>query len=180
MAAALAILIDTGRPILFRQERVGRNFIGFQIVKFRTMRNRSSGPQITVRGDCRITRVGKVLRITKLDEFPQFWNVLRGDMSIVGPRPEVPEFVELYKERYLTILRVRPGITDLASIQFRHEETMLAQSENALSDYRDRILPIKLDLADSYLLKQSVLVDLSIIARTALATLRGSTSPGRH
>ena len=116
-AVALAVWLDSGSPVLFRQERVGLRFRRFQILKFRTMLVQAGGPSVTVAGDGRITRIGKFLRLTKLDELPQFWNVVRGDMSLVGPRPEVPEYVALFRERYGTVLTVRPGITDLASVR---------------------------------------------------------------
>src|SRR5664280_3353751 len=99
---ALLVWLDSGRPVLFRQERVGLRFQRFQILKFRTMRF-ARGPSVTVGGDRRITRVGKCLRLTKVDELPQLWNVLRGDMSLVGPRPEVPEYVDRFRERYRTV-----------------------------------------------------------------------------
>src|SRR5207244_12401730 len=106
VAVALGVRLDLGRPVLFRQERVGLAFRRFHILKFRTMRA-ASGPRITVEGDDRITRVGRLLRFTKLDELPQLWNVVRGEMSLVGPRPEVAEYVELFKERYRSVLTVR-------------------------------------------------------------------------
>jgi len=169
-----AIVIDSGFPVFFSQERVGRGFRKFRLRKFRTMRTGPSGSLITVAGDSRITRFGRLLRNAKLDEVPQFWNVLRGDMSVVGPRPEVPENVDLYHERYRKILTVRPGITDLASIQFRNEETILAMSRDPLRDYRERILPMKLDLADKYLQTRSIFGDFAIIVRTVMIIVRGS------
>jgi lipopolysaccharide/colanic/teichoic acid biosynthesis glycosyltransferase len=175
-SAALAIWLESGRPILFRQRRVGKDFVVFEILKFRTMRVCSAGPSVTVRGDKRTTAVGRFLRATKIDELPQFWNVLRGEMSIVGPRPEVPEFVELFRERYERILSLRPGITDPASVRFRHEETILAQSEDPLDTYRTQILPAKLDLADRYLRERSDLRDIAIIVQTAVTTLRPANS----
>jgi lipopolysaccharide/colanic/teichoic acid biosynthesis glycosyltransferase len=173
IGAAFAVWLDTGLPVLFSQERVGLGFRRFQILKFRTMRVHSGEPLVTVAGDNRISKIGRILRLTKVDELPQFWNVLRGDMSVVGPRPEVPVYVEFYKERYRSILAVRPGITDLASIYFRNEEAILAQSRDPLCEYRERVLPAKLDLADKYIQEQSVLGDLAIIARTATVTLCG-------
>ena len=124
-AIAVAVLLDSGLPVLYSQERVGQGFRRFRIWKFRSMRRNNSGHRITARGDSRITRVGKFLRATKLDELPQFWNVFVGDMSLVGPRPEVFEYVEMYRERYRGILTVRPGITDLATMKFRDEENVL-------------------------------------------------------
>jgi lipopolysaccharide/colanic/teichoic acid biosynthesis glycosyltransferase len=170
LAAAAAVWLGSGKPVLFRQERVGIRFSRFQILKFRTMRTGRNGPGVTVRNDIRVTRVGRFLRLTKIDELPQLWNVLRGEMSIVGPRPEVSEFVELYDKRYAKILLVPPGITDLASIRYRDEESILARSQDPLREYKEHILPIKLDLAEQYLQKQSILNDCSIIVQTALAT----------
>jgi len=169
-----AIVIDSGFPVFFSQDRMGRGFRKFRLRKFRTMRTGLSGSLLTVAGDSRITRLGRLLRNAKLDEVPQFWNVLRGDMSVVGPRPEVAEYVELYRVRYRRILAVRPGITDLASIHFRNEEAILAMSRDPLRDYRERILPMKLDLADRYLQTRSNFGDLAIIVRTAMIIARGS------
>ena len=171
-AAAAAVWLDSGGPVLFRQERVGRRFRRFHMVKFRTMRG-SGGPAVTVSGDARVTRAGRVLRLTKLDEVPQFWNVLLGDMSIVGPRPEVPQYVEMFRQRYARVLTVRPGITDLASVRFRHEEEILAGSREPLAEYTERVLPAKLDLAEEYVRTHSVLGDFAILFRTAAALLRG-------
>jgi lipopolysaccharide/colanic/teichoic acid biosynthesis glycosyltransferase len=168
---AVAIVLDSGWPVFYRQERVGRWFQRFQIWKFRSMRVSSEGPQITVGGDTRVTRLGKFLRATKLDELPQFWNVLTGDMSLVGPRPEVPEYVEMFRTRYQHILSVRPGITDIASIRFRDEEKLLAQSPDPLREYVERVLPVKLDLADEYLQKRSHRLDLLILVKTLRVTL---------
>ena len=178
IAAAISVWVESGGPILFRQQRVGKDFVCFEILKFRTMRAGSVGPSVTVRGDTRTTAVGRFLRASKIDELPQFWNVLRGDMSIVGPRPEVPEYVEMFKARYRRILVIRTGVTDLASICFRSEETVLALSPDPLETYRSRILPAKLDLADRYLRERSALRDLGIILQTALAMLWRPRPPG--
>jgi lipopolysaccharide/colanic/teichoic acid biosynthesis glycosyltransferase len=173
-AIAVAVVLDTGFPIFYSQERVGRGFRNFRIWKFRSMARDSSGPRITVRGDSRVTRVGKFLRTTKLDELPQLWNVFVGDMSLVGPRPEVLEYVEMYRERYLRILAVRPGITDLASVRFRDEETVLAERSDLADYYTRHVLPAKLDLADEYLRKRSLFFDISILLRTCGVLLRVS------
>ena len=172
VAIAVAVWLDSGSPILFRQKRVGLNFEPFEILKFRTMRFVNSGPLVTARGDTRITPVGRFLRLTKLDEIPQFWNVLRGDMSLVGPRPEVPKYVELFRPRYQSVLSVRPGITDLGSIHFRNEEDLLVQSVDPLQEYEERVLPTKLLLAEKYVRNHSFIGDLTILIRTAVATLR--------
>jgi lipopolysaccharide/colanic/teichoic acid biosynthesis glycosyltransferase len=168
---AALLWIDSGRPVFFRQERVGRNFKRFRIWKFRSMRPDASGPSVTVGGDSRVTRVGAVLRSAKLDELPQFWNVLRGDMSLVGPRPEVPEYVELYRERYSRVLAARPGITDLASLVYRREEKILAAQADPEKHYREVVLPAKLELAEDYMARQSLALDTAILFRTLLAVV---------
>jgi len=167
VVVALLVLIASGRPVLFSQVRMGRNFRKFRILKFRTMVVQNNGPPITVAGDKRITRLGAILRRTKLDELPQFWNVIRGDMSIVGPRPEIPEYVELFRERYQRILALRPGITDIASISYRDEERLLINCNNPLIEYRERVLPAKLDLADKYIRERSLADDLRIMYESA-------------
>lgn len=171
LGAGLATLIDSGWPVIFRQRRVGRMGCVFQLCKFRTMKQRQGGALVTVRGDLRVTRVGRILRETKIDELPQLWNVLWGDMSLVGPRPEVPVYVEQFKERYEHILKIRPGITDLASIRFRNEEQVLAVSPEPLREYVERVLPLKLDLADEYIQTASFSRDLSILFQTVFVTL---------
>lgn len=174
----VAVVLDSGFPVFFSQLRVGRDFQIFSLWKFRTMRASASGPAVTAEGDARVTRVGRLLRKSKLDELPQFWNVLRGEMSIVGPRPEVPEFVAIYTERYRKVLSVRPGITDFASICFRNEEAILGKSLDPLRSYREHILPVKLDLAEYYVQTQSMAGDLNIIAKTLMVSLCPSRSKG--
>jgi lipopolysaccharide/colanic/teichoic acid biosynthesis glycosyltransferase len=171
---AAAVVAGSGRPMLFSQVRLGRGFRRFRIYKFRTMHAGHSGAGITVGGDARITRVGRFLRASKLDELPQFWNVLRGEMSLVGPRPEVPEYVDRFRDRYRRILTVRPGITDLASLRYRNEERILALSRNPMLTYVEEILPAKLDLAEEYLRRRSLRLDLSILIRTVQAAFRVS------
>ena len=173
LVIAVLVWLDSGRPILFAQQRVGKNFKRFLIYKFRSMRSGCSGASVTAAGDRRITRVGAVLRATKLDELPQFWNVLRGDMSLVGPRPEVPQYVALYREHYVRILSVRPGITDFASLAYRREEAILAGQPDPESYYREVVLPEKLKLAESYLARQSLATDAIILFRTFLAVFGG-------
>jgi lipopolysaccharide/colanic/teichoic acid biosynthesis glycosyltransferase len=172
IVVAIAVWVDSGRPVLFRHRRVGLGFRQFDILKFRTMKVRMGGPAITVAGDARITRVGKLLRATKLDELPQFWNVLIGDMSLVGPRPEAPEYVDMFHGRYQRILKVRPGITDIASIRFRDEEKLLARGAEPLREYVQSVLPLKLDLADEYIRTRSLRLDFLILFKTLLAILR--------
>ena len=171
---AIAVIADSGLPVFYWQDRIGRDFRRFRIVKFRSMRTGPAGPKITVAGDSRVTRAGRILRATKLDELPQFWNVLRGEMSLVGPRPEVPEYVELFRERYRSVLSIRPGITDLASVEFRDEEELLARAADPYREYIDNVLPAKLDLADKYVKQSSFALDLSIMCRTFTVILRKS------
>jgi lipopolysaccharide/colanic/teichoic acid biosynthesis glycosyltransferase len=175
LSIAAAVLLETGRPILFTQSRVGRGGKLFRLFKFRTMRAGKSGPSITSRGDSRVTRVGRFLRKFKLDELPQLWNVVRGEMSLVGPRPEVPEFVDVNNPVWLSVLQARPGITDPASIAYRHEEELLAKAADPIRYYRETVLPSKLALNVAYLRDRSLWQDLQVIARTAhCATFPGA------
>ena len=134
--SAILILLSDGRPVFFRQKRVGRHGELFDILKFRTMEIESGGPAITAAGDRRVTLVGAKLRRYKLDELPQFFCVLRGHMSLIGPRPEVPEYVEPADDLWETVLQMRPGITDLASLAYRNEEAMLALADDPEALYR--------------------------------------------
>lgn len=173
---ALAIKLTSPGPVFFRQQRVGRDFRPFWILKFRTMvaeAPRLGGP-ITCGDDQRITRLGRLLRKTKLDELPQLINVLKGEMSLVGPRPEVPQFVELFRADYEEILRVRPGITDLASIKYRDEAAILGAAEDPEREYRERVLPEKIELAKQYVHQASLWTDIKIIANTLLKLAGGA------
>ncbi len=151
LLVSLAILLDDGWPILFRQTRLGRNGRTFRLVKFRSMKFNRAGARVTSAADTRFTRVGRVLRKYKLDELPQLWNVLRGDMSLVGPRPEVPEFVDLTVPAWRTILSVKPGITDLATLLYRDEERLLAGTTEPEQYYREVVLPSKLALSSHFI-----------------------------
>jgi lipopolysaccharide/colanic/teichoic acid biosynthesis glycosyltransferase len=172
---AAGVLVSSGLPILFKQHRVGRGGKLFQVLKFRTMKSGKPGPSITSRGDSRITPMGRVLRKFKLDELPQLWNVFRGDMSLVGPRPEVPRFVDMSDPVWRSVLQVRPGITDPASIAFRNEEEILAKAADPIAFYENDVLPAKLALNLAYLEKRSFLLDMQVILKTA----RCAISPGR-
>lgn len=174
LLAAIAFMVwaCSGRPIFFSQARIGRNFVPFRLIKFRSMTTHAGGPAITSSADPRVTGAGRWLRAWKLDELPQFWNVLKGDMSLVGPRPELPEYVALYRERYRKILSVRPGITDLASITFRNEEQLLGGASNPEQFYRETVLPQKLGLAEQYVTALSLRLDLRILLATAWAVAR--------
>jgi lipopolysaccharide/colanic/teichoic acid biosynthesis glycosyltransferase len=166
LAAAVWVKLDSPGPVLFRQTRVGRFGVPFTIHKFRTMRV-APGAAITVGADPRITRAGHRLRQTKLDELPQLWDVLRGTMSLVGPRPELPKYVELYpadlRER---VLSVRPGITDPASLAFSHEAELLAAAADPEREYREVILPAKLRLSADYAARANLATDLRLIVAT--------------
>jgi lipopolysaccharide/colanic/teichoic acid biosynthesis glycosyltransferase len=162
--------------VFFRQRRMGRNGRAFDLVKLRSMKRVASGGKITARNDSRITTVGKMLRKYKIDELPQLWNVFRGDMSFIGPRPEVPEYVDLSDERWQKVLLVKPGITDLASLAFRNEEDLLGDQGDVASFYRDWLLPRKLDLSAHYIRTRSFFTDVKLIA----LTLRHIAFPRQH
>ena len=167
LAIAVWIRLDSPGPVFFRQERVGLRGQPFRIFKFRSMRADNAGPQITVGADARITRSGRFIRAYKLDELPQLLNVLLGDMSIVGPRPEVPRYVALYPADVRDeVLSVRPGMTDWASVQYRSESALLAHSSDPERTYVETVLPAKLALCQQYVRERSLLLDLKIIAMT--------------
>lgn len=165
---AAAIRMDSRGPILFRQQRMGLNMRPFYILKFRTMVINAAnlGPAITADRDPRITRVGQCLRATKLDELPQLWNIIRGEMSLVGPRPEVAKYVEMFPEDYQQILSVRPGLTDLASLKYRDESRTLALAADPEQHYTEQVLPDKIELAKQYIAHSSLRLDLVLILKT--------------
>lgn len=172
---ALAIKLDSPGPVFFRQERVGQSGRLFRIHKFRTMATDSErkGLQITVGTDARITRVGAVLRQYKLDELAQLLDVLKGDMSLVGPRPEVPRYVACYPaDVRRQVLSVKPGITDRASIEFKDENAILGEAADAERAYIEQVLPIKLGYYQEYVRAHSVMGDLRIIFATLGAVLK--------
>ena len=165
--------LDSPGPALFRQTRVGRFGKPFTIHKFRTMRV-EPGAAITVGEDPRITGAGRLLRATKLDELPQLWDVLRGAMSLVGPRPELPHYVALYPAALRDqVLAVRPGITDPASLAFSHEAELLAAASDPEREYREVILPAKLRLSADYAAVAGLATDLQLILATLGRVLRG-------
>jgi lipopolysaccharide/colanic/teichoic acid biosynthesis glycosyltransferase len=168
LLVTLLIRLDSPGPALFRQERIGKGFRPFQIYKFRTMIDdapRRGGP-ITFGTDPRITRLGRVLRKTKVDELPQLLNVLRGEMSFVGPRPEVRRYVELFRKDYEEILGVLPGITDLASVKYRDEAEILGRFEDPEAAYVRHVLPEKIKLAKEYVRRSSLFFDMTLILKT--------------
>jgi len=162
-----AIAVTSGRPVFFRQRRVGQHGHTFDLCKLRTMRPSSSGPQITSGNDARITRLGRFLRQTKLDELPTLWNVVRGDMSLVGPRPEVPRFVKLEDPVWQKVLTVRPGITDPVTLRLRSESDLLAQIAGDTEEYYEKELqPSKLKGYVAYLEERSWRSDVNVLLRT--------------
>jgi lipopolysaccharide/colanic/teichoic acid biosynthesis glycosyltransferase len=168
VVVALCIKATSRGAVFYRQIRIGQNGHPFRIVKFRSMDDVASRMPagITVSGDKRVTRVGRILRRHKVDELPQLWNVLRGEMSLVGPRPELPKYVASYSTNQTSVLAVRPGITDPASLIYRHEEEILLRHENPEQVYRDHILPDKLARNLAYIQNISFRSDLRIILAT--------------
>lgn len=170
---AILIKLDSKGPVFFKQVRVTKNGREFKIFKYRTMRVGSDKySQITVGKDSRITKVGDFLRKYKLDEIPQLINVLIGDMSLVGPRPEVPKYVALYTEEQREILKVRAGITDYASIEFSNENDILANEADPEKAYIEKIMPRKIELNKKYLSEISVMTDIKIILLTIKKILK--------
>jgi lipopolysaccharide/colanic/teichoic acid biosynthesis glycosyltransferase len=168
-AVALLIKLDSPGPVFFKQQRVGKGFRPFWIYKFRTMKvDPDGGPVLTIGADRRITRAGALLRRSKIDELPQLINILKGDMTIVGPRPEVPRYVEAFHRDYEEILKVRPGLTDLASLKYRDESALLGQSGDPEEEYLRRILPDKIRLAKDYIHRSSLRFDINLIGKTLL------------
>jgi lipopolysaccharide/colanic/teichoic acid biosynthesis glycosyltransferase len=168
------ILTDSNGGAFFHQIRVGKGGKEFRLHKFRTMKPASENSgQLTVgMRDSRITRIGYYLRKTKMDEMPQLWNILIGEMSVVGPRPEVPKYVAMYNPKQREVLSVRPGLTDYASIKYVNENEILERSSNPEQTYIDEIMPEKLALNLQYIREKSLLVDIKIIINTGLAIIR--------
>jgi len=172
-ASCAAIWLDDGAPLLFRQRRVGQHGKTFNVLKLRTMFTGNSGALITQAGDQRITRVGRFLRRYKLDELPQLWNVVRGEMCWIGPRPEVPAYVDASAADWQGVLKLKPGITDLATLLFRDEEKMVSQARDVEQEYRNKILPAKLALNLRYARSRTWFSDLKLL----LLTVRYSFVP---
>ena len=171
---ALAIVLESRGGVLYRQSRVGRDDRDFTLYKFRTMRTGSDKKGLLTVGDrdSRVTKVGYFLRKYKLDEFPQLFNIIKGDMSIVGPRPEVRKYVDLYTPEQRQVLTVRPGLTDYASIRYVHESEILARSDNPEQTYIDEVMPAKLALNLEYIQHQSLKEDFKLIFQTFAAIVR--------
>jgi len=172
---AMAIKLDSPGPVFYRQARVGLNGRPFTILKFRTMASGADQQKvISVKGDSRVTRVGRWLRRFDVDELPTLVSVLRGDMSIVGPRPEIPSYVQHYTPEQRRVLAVRPGMTDLATLRFRNEADLLADGLDLEKVYREQIMPKKLQLNLDYVDRQSLILDLRIILQTLWLIVRQS------
>ncbi|MDB6027487.1 MAG: sugar transferase [Verrucomicrobiales bacterium] len=168
MFLALAIRLSDGGPAFFRQRRIGLKGKPFKILKFRTMivDAEKQGLSITRDGDSRVTNIGRFLRKTKLDELPQLWNVFKGEMSLVGPRPEVPRYVECYTPEQSEVLQLKPGITDLATLAFRNEEDLLSRASNVEAFYVSYCLPEKISLNLEYAKRANLWEDTKIILQT--------------
>ncbi|HYS06127.1 MAG TPA: sugar transferase [Candidatus Dormibacteraeota bacterium] len=179
LIVSIVVLLASGRPVLFTQERVGMDGRPFRLVKFRTMhRAAAAGLPLTGRGDPRVTRPGRFLRAAKLDELPQLWNVLRGGMSLVGPRPEVPRYVALYTIEQRRVLEVRPGLTDPASVLFRDEEALIGSVPERQREtfYLETVLPKKLRMNLEYIDRASVAYDLALVLKTIRIVLWPASS----
>ena len=172
LVCALLVGLTSPGGVLFRQERVGKDGVPFTIYKFRSMRKDNAGLKISTSGDSRITPVGRVLRKAKLDELPQLWNVLKGDMSFVGPRPEVREYTDLYTSEQRQVLLLRPGITGLASIRYRNENELLTASDDPNRTYIDEVMPAKLALDLKYIPCACVSYDIKLIWETLVTVVR--------
>jgi lipopolysaccharide/colanic/teichoic acid biosynthesis glycosyltransferase len=172
LLVAVLIKLDSAGPVFYRADRVGREGQTFQLYKFRTMVRDAAGrgPRITTAADGRITRVGRMLRRTKIDELPQMWNVLKGEMSLVGPRPEDPWYVALYTPEQRRVLSVRPGMTSPASLQYRREEELLRGADWERM-YVEQVMPHKLQLELAYLDRRTLWTDMGIVSQTLLAML---------
>jgi lipopolysaccharide/colanic/teichoic acid biosynthesis glycosyltransferase len=168
LMTAIFIKLNDNGPVFFAQERMGKGFEKFKLLKFRTMivNADKKGEAITKGEDPRITGIGKFLRHYKLDELPQLINVLKGEMSMVGPRPEVEKYVAVFKDQYQQILTIKPGITDYATLQFRNEEEILNEYEDTHEGYMKGVLPAKIELYLKYLNEMNFVTDLKIIFKT--------------
>lgn len=171
LVCALLVKLDSEGPVLFRQRRMGRDFRPFRVVKLRTMRTNQPGTPVTLGSDPRVTRVGRWLRDYKLDEFPQLWNVLCGDMSLVGPRPVIPAVVHRFHSEYEELLRFRPGLTDPATLKYYRECEILAASKDPAQFFSSVITPDKLQLSLAYVDQATVWTDLRLLLHTARAIL---------
>lgn len=169
--AAIGIKLDSAGPVIFRQVRMGRRFRSFELLKLRTMTSSGGGPAYTFGADPRITRMGLWLRRYKVDELPQLWNVLRGEMSMVGPRPVIPELTQEFKQEYDQLLSERPGLTDPATLKYSCESDVLALVPDPLQYFKTVVTPDKLRISQAYQERANVASDLRVMAGTALVLL---------
>jgi lipopolysaccharide/colanic/teichoic acid biosynthesis glycosyltransferase len=176
---ALAIKLDSPGPVLYRSRRIGRGGTPFDMLKFRKMRGGSTGPLLTSSKDERFTPIGRFLMLTKLDELPQIWNVARGDMRLVGPRPEVPEFVAHYQDSYDEILSIPPGITGVSQLIYASESRTLDGVADPVGHYENELLPTKIKLDIGYVRHRSMGRDLALLARTAVLPARRLAATAR-
>lgn len=172
LVVSVLVAVTSPGEVFFRQERIGKDGKPFRIFKFRSMRKDNAGLKITTGNDSRITPVGRFLRKSKIDELPQLINVLVGDMSFVGPRPEVADYVNLYTPYQRQVLLVRPGITGLASIRFRNENDLLTASDDPNRTYVEQIMPRKIDLDLEYIPHASVFYDIKLIFQTFAVVIK--------
>jgi lipopolysaccharide/colanic/teichoic acid biosynthesis glycosyltransferase len=174
LIVAILTKLDSPGSVFYRGDRIGKDGAPFKIYKFRTMVANADrmGSALTHSGDPRITQVGRILRKWKIDEFPQLLNIVRGEMSLVGPRPESPGYVKYYTHEQRQVLQVKPGITGLTQVRFRHEETLLEGCTNLEEEYIEKIMPQKLALDLEYIENQSLLLDLKLIVHTFLCLFR--------
>jgi lipopolysaccharide/colanic/teichoic acid biosynthesis glycosyltransferase len=176
--AAVAIALTSRGPVLFRQQRTGRGGRTFFLYKLRTMQPAATGPQVTARDDSRVTRVGRLLRKTKLDELPELWNIVTGDMSLVGPRPEVPRYVDLHNPLWRLVLQVRPGLTDPMTLRLRNEEALLAQvTGDRERFYLETLQPFKLRGYVEYLQRRTWWSDLTVVWQTLVVVALPHKAP---
>lgn len=174
LLSAILIKLDTRGPVLFSQDRVGRNGKPFRLYKFRTMVKDAAniGPPVTTADDPRITKTGRLLRKFKVDEMLQVINIVKGDMSVIGPRPEIKKYVDMFKEDYEQVLRIKPGMTDYALIAFRNEEDILSRFHDVEEGYVKEVLPEKIRLYKEYMAEMNLLTDIRIFFGTIWEILR--------
>ena len=174
LIVGILIKIDSPGPVFYRGDRIGKDGKPFKMLKFRTMVIHADrmGAALTHGGDPRVTRIGRLLRKWKIDEIPQLINVVRGEMSLVGPRPESPVYVQYYTPEQKQVLTVKPGITGQTQVRYRHEETLLGQCADPEKDYVEKIMPQKLAIDLEYIENRSMLLDLALLFETFLAVFR--------
>ena len=178
LLASIGIVIGSGFPVFFRQQRVGKDGRLFTMFKLRTMRRNNAGVRVTSSGDARITSIGRILRNTKLDELPELWNVVKGDLSLVGPRPEVPDYVDLSHKQWKRVLTARPGLTDPVTLRLRNEESLLEQAGmDSERFYLNVLQPYKLRGYAEYLERRSWISDLDVLVKTAVAIVLPGRAP---